>query len=117
MNVREHEYHDVIKVNDFKDDNTIRKEMKAYMLETTNMILKYLKKLSLEVICQLLKTYCTNFYYGSISLWKQFKATTMKCIEVAYKKMFRALTGVKKGKTYFAMIEINITTLRHCNTI
>jgi hypothetical protein len=108
-NVTKHEYLGVIICNNFKDDYAIRKEMKG-VYARGNMLIKYFRKCSMEVKCQLFKTYCTNFYCAS--LWKKFNKSTMNSIEVAYKKMFRAFTHVKKGKTYFTMMENNVTTYK-----
>ena len=75
-----------------------------------NMLIKYFNKCTMDVKCQLFKTYCTNFYCSS--LWYNFNKSTFNAIEVAYKKMFRAFTKVRKGSTYATMVKHNVTTFK-----
>ena len=71
-----------------------------------NMIIKYFNKCSTDVKCQLFKSYCTNSY--SCSLWTRYRKRDIECIEVAYKKVIRALFHVKRGLTSTFMENNNI---------
>ena len=105
----EHNYLGVIICDKLCDDICIRKQMKG-IYARGNMLVRYFRKCSTEVKCQLFKSFCTSLY--CCSLWTRYKKTVISAIEVAYKNVFRALMNVKRGSTTTEMINYNVPTFK-----
>ena len=78
-------------VNEFYDDEDIRKEMRN-LCARGNAIIRKFSFCNMDVKCSLYKTYCYPFYCGS--LWTRFRVATMDKLKVMYNMVMRRLAGV-----------------------
>ena len=93
--------------NDMADNLAIKQQTKA-VYARGNMLIKYFKKCTMEVKCQLFVSYCTSVYCAY--LWNNYNKSTINAIKVAYNNVFRAFTGTKRGNTRHTMVNYNIPT-------
>ena len=106
--VQEHNYLGYIITNyKYTDDVAIKMQTRKIYAKG-NMLYKSFLNCTPEVKTQLFKSYVGNIYCSGI--WTMYKQSTIKSIQIAYKKTYRKLMCVKKGQTTTSMINNNVTT-------
>lgn len=92
--------------SDLCDDVDIKRLIRSVYCRG-NMLISKFRHCSTEVKCKLFNAYCSSFY--GITTWRISHVYVYKKLNVAYKKIFRALFKLKKESTTFNMLQNNIT--------
>jgi len=110
--VQKHKYLGVILCEDRCDDIDISRQVRS-MYSRGNSILKHFRSCSQEVKCTLFKTYCSSMYCPH--LWRNFSASGLKRLKVAYNRIFRYMFNLTARTTISGnLLKLNI---RCFNTI
>jgi hypothetical protein len=90
----QHKYLGVLLDHNLKDDIDIRRQLRS-IYARGNILIRRFKRCSVEVKCQLFKSYCSSMYCSN--LWKSHSVKSLKRIKVAYNNVFRLLLGVTRN--------------------
>ena len=103
--------------NSMKDDEDIMREIRS-LNARGNVIIRKFGFLSLEVKCQLFKTYCYPLY--TCALWSNYNQGTLNRLKVAYNNIMRRLAHVppwSSASHMFGSLGVRSfqETLRNCS--
>ena len=87
------------------DDKDILRAVRSLYARGNFLISKF-RNCTSDVKSKLFKSYCTSFY--GINLWYSYHATVKRKVNIAYKKIFRALFNHKRDGTTFNMLTYTI---------
>ncbi len=90
--VSSHKYLGVEITTGFKDDMSIRCQMRN-LYSRGNMIIRNFRNCSDNVKGHLFQSFCTNLYCST--LWCYFNVETLRCLKVAFNRIFRILLNLK----------------------
>jgi hypothetical protein len=103
--VNKHKYLGVL--NDkFNDDDDLRRQTRS-IYSRGNVIVKWFKQCNDEVKSQLFKSYCSNFYCSQLWSEQKYLVSTIRTVNVAFKRIFRALFGIKRESIAAKMLQLN----------
>ena len=89
--VSSHKYLGVFITTDLKDDSSIRHQSRS-TYSRGNIIITNFSQCSVDVKCQLFRSFCTSFYCAS--LWSSYCIETLRRLQFAYNRIFRILMGL-----------------------
>ena len=87
------------------DDRDILRAVRSLYARGNFLISKF-RNCTNDVKAKLFKSYCSSFY--GISTWYSFHVSVRRKLDIAYKKIFRALFSYKRECTTFNMLKHSI---------
>ena len=88
------------------DDDEITNQMRS-VYGRGNLLIRNFKHCDDSVKLQLFKTFCTNIY--CCQLWRSYKKSTYRRVNVAYRRIFRYFMKIDNGSSVsYAMLNYNV---------
>jgi hypothetical protein len=92
--VNDFKYLGVFISSDKSDIHDLQRQLR-YIYAKGNMLVRKFSKCSIEIKCQLFRSYCCNMY--CTHLWSHYPESKLRSVKVAYNNIFRSFFNVSRN--------------------